>query len=260
MRTSSVASAALLILAAFGAGAALALDANLTPSEAFRNGYAAYKKGDTATALEALGFAADKGHPAAMWKLGRMYATGDGVREDDAKALELFSKVADEYADGNPHGADAPFVADAFVTLGGYYQSGIPGSVPADKGRARRYFNYAASYFGDAEAQYRLATMYLSGTGGDKDPRQAVRWYKLAARKGHPAAQAELGRLLYQGIGVDRDPVHGLMWLSVAQINGKDDPVIQAMHEEVFSLADEDQRRVATAQAQAWISSRKAKQ
>ena len=80
--------------------------------------------------------------------------TGDLVAEDDSKAMELFAKVANEYADGNPHGPDAPFVADAFVTLGAYYQSGIPGAVDADPGRARRFFAYAASYFGDADAQY----------------------------------------------------------------------------------------------------------
>src|SRR3712207_6113044 len=122
MRTSSFFLTTLAVAILSGTGA-LALDAKLSPGEAFRSGYQAYKKGDTATALEALSFAAENGHPAATWKLGRMYATGDGVREDDAKALELFSKVANDYADGNPRGPDAAYVADAFVTLGGYYQT-----------------------------------------------------------------------------------------------------------------------------------------
>src|SRR5687767_7661984 len=135
-------------------GVAHALDPDLTPGEAFRSGYQAYKAGDSATALEALSFAADKGHPAALWKLGRMYQTGDLVHEDDKKAIEFFAKVANEYADGNPRGPDAPSVSDAFVTLGDYYQPGVPGAVAADPGRARRYFSYAASYFGDPEAQY----------------------------------------------------------------------------------------------------------
>ena len=242
------------------ASSAAALEANLSPGEALRSGYAAYKNGDTATALEALNFAADKGHPAALWKLGQMYATGDGVAEDDEKALQIFSKVADEFADGNPRGPDAPFVADAFVTLGAYYQTGIPGSVPADPGRARRYYNYAASYFADPEAQYQLATMFLVGAGGDKDPRQAVRWYKLAARKGHSGAQAELGRLFYEGIGVERDPEKGLMWLSIARLTGGGDPVIQAMHEQAFSAADEDERRSAQAEAEEWVAGRQAAQ
>jgi TPR repeat protein len=199
----------ILFLAVLGAGPAVALDPDLSPGEAFRSGYQAYKAGDAQTALEALSFAAEKGHPAALWKLGRMYQTGDLVDEDDTRAMELFAKVANEYADDNPQGPDAPFVANAFVKLGGYYQKGIPGKVDADPGRARRYFNYAASYFGDPDAQYSLAAMLLAGEGGDKDARQAARWFKLAALKGHVGAQAEFGAMLYAGLGVARRPSRG---------------------------------------------------
>ena len=244
----------LLFLAGLS-GPALALDPDLSPDAALRSGYEAYKAGDAATALEALNFAAEKGHPAAVWKLGRMYQTGDLVNEDDKKAMELFAKVASEYADGNPRGPDAPFVADAFVTLGSYYQRGIPGEVRADLVRARDYFEYAASYFGDPEAQYSLATMLLTGQGGDQNERQAARWFKLAARKGHPGAQAEFGYMLYEGIGVGRRPVEGLMWLSVARLSSPGDPVVQARHEQAFSTADEDDRRDAMAMAEAWLDS-----
>ena len=57
------------------------------------------------TALEALNYAAANGHPGALWKLGRMYQTGDLVAEDDGKAMELFARVADEYGDENPRRA-----------------------------------------------------------------------------------------------------------------------------------------------------------
>ncbi len=239
-----------------GAGAAQALDPNLTPAEAFRSGYEAYKQGDAETALEALNYAAAKGHPGALWKLGRMYQTGDLVAEDDSKALQLFSRVADEYGDENPDGPDAPFVADAFVTLGSYYKSGIPGQVEADPNRARRFFSYAASYFGDSDAQYSLATMFLDGQGGDQNVRQAARWFKLAARKGHVGAQSEFGHMLYEGIGVERRPVEGLMWLSIARLSAPGDPLIQARHEQAFSTADEDQRREGMALAEAWLAHR----
>ncbi len=245
---------AFLAVAGFGVGVAHALDPDLTPGEAFRSGYEAYKAGDQATALEALNFAADKGHPAALWKLGRMYATGDLVDEDDKKAMELFAKVANEYADGNPRGPDAPFVADAFVTLGDYYQSGIPGAVNADPVRARRYFAYAASYFGDPEAQYSLATMFLHGHGGEQNERQAARWFKLAARKGHVGAQVEFGHLLYEGVGVERRPVEGLMWLTIARLTSPGDPLIQARHEEAFSTASEEERRESIGMAEAWVA------
>ena len=70
--------------------------------EAFRSGYAAYKKGDTATAIDALNYAAENGHAAALWQLGRMYATGDGVEKDEAKAFQIYSRIANEHADDNP--------------------------------------------------------------------------------------------------------------------------------------------------------------
>lgn len=246
---------AIILIAGLSGGTAFALDPDLSPSEALRSGYQAYKAGDAATALEALNFAAEKGHPAALWKLGRMYQTGDLVREDEKKAMELFAKVASEYADGNPRGPDAPFVADAFVTLGSYYRRGIPDAVKANPRRAREYFEYAASYFGDPDAQYSLAAMYLSGEGGQKSARQAARWFKLAARKGHVGAQAEFGYLLYEGIGVGRRKVEGLMWLSVARLSSPGDPAIQARHEQAFSTADEDDRRDAVAMAEAWLAS-----
>lgn len=242
-----------VVATAFSASGALALDPNLSPSEAFRSGYQAYKAGDAATALEALNFAADRGHPGALWKLGRMYQTGDLVTEDDNKAMELFGRVAADFADGNPNGPEAPFVADAFTTLGGYYQNGIPGSMEADPRRARRFFAYAASYFGDSDAQYSLATMFLRGQGGEQDARQAARWFKLAARKGHVGAQAEFGHMLYEGIGLDRRPLEGLTWLTVARLTSPGDPVIQAYHEQAFSTADEELRGQAMIAAETWM-------
>ncbi len=257
MRTSSLLLA--ISVVSGGAAPALALDPNLTPAAAFRSGYQAYKAGDSQTALEALGFAADKGHPGAMWKLGRMYATGDLVKEDDGKAMELFSKVADQYADENPRGPDAPFVSDAFVSLGNYFEAGVPGAVKADPDKARGYYSYAASYFGDPQAQYSLAEMLRAGEGGKKDQRQAARWYKLAAQKGHARAQAQLGRLMLEGVGIQRSPVKGLMWLSIAQLGGRGDPTIQALHEEAFSAAEEAQRRAAIALAEDWVARRRQK-
>jgi TPR repeat protein len=253
------------------AGAAMAQDAHAansavaqdvraldteTPNEAFRMGYSAYQAGDTTAAVEALQFAANKGHPMAQWKLGRMYASGDGIERDPLKAFELFSEVANAYADENPRAPSAPFVADAFVALGTYYRDGIPGSdVKPDFRRARQMFTYAASYFGDADAQLNLARMYYEGEGGDRDPRQAVRWAKLAADKGNIAAQAMLGNLLFQGDGVQRQPVIGLMFLTVAgeRAGGEDEQWIRNMQEEAFSLASETERRTATALASEWM-------
>ncbi len=231
------------------------LDKNATPMEAFRFGYNAYKQGDKSAAVEALTYAAEKGHAGAQWKLGRMYAEGDGLAKDDVKAFEMFSEVADAHADDNPDGSSARFVASAFVALGSYYREGIPNSaIQPDFGRARQMFAYAASYFGDPDAQLNLARMYYDGEGGDPDPRQAVRWAKLAANKGNVGAQALLGHMLFEGEGVNREPVLGLMFLTVARDRAKPlDPWIQKLQEQAFSVATETERRTALALAEDWM-------
>src|SRR3954466_6144313 len=104
--------------------------------------------------LNALQYAADGGHPVAQWKLGRMYADGDGVIQDDLRAFEYFSRIANAHAEDSPSAPQATIVANAFVALGRYYLNGIPNSkIKPDSDRAREMFSYAASYFGNADAQ-----------------------------------------------------------------------------------------------------------
>lgn len=263
MRFSDAFCGALLIsLGLFGgASGVFALDAdilskNATPTEAFRLGFNAYKQGDKTTAVEALTYAAEKGHAGAQWKLGRMYAEGDGLAKDDLKAFEMFSEVADAHADDNPDGGSARFVANAFVALGSYYRDGIPNSaIKSDFGRARQMFAYAASYFGDPDAQLNLARMYYDGQGGERDLRQAVRWAKLATNKGNIEAQALLGHMLFEGEGVSREPVLGLMYLTVARFRLRTiDPWVQDMQEQAFSVATDDERHTALALANDWMA------
>lgn len=230
------------------------------PAESLGVGLDAYyNRGDKSAAFDALRAAADSGSPKAQWKLGRMYAEGDGIKRDEVKAFELFSEVADAFADileQDCNRRDAPFVADAFVALGSYLRKGIPDSrIKPNFNRARQMFAYAASYFGDPDAQLNLAVMYFEGEGGDRDPRQAAGWAKLSADKGNVEAQALLGHLLFEGDGVGRQPVLGLMFLSVAlDRSGGHNIWIREMHEQAFSLATEAERRTAEAFKDAWIS------
>ncbi|WP_244495081.1 tetratricopeptide repeat protein [Bosea sp. Root483D1] len=175
--------------------------------------------GDQAGAVKALEYAAAQGHLAAQFKLGRVYASGDGVPTNDLKAFEYFSKIADENADEIPGTSDGRIVSAAFVALGGYFLDGIKGSyVKPNPDRAFDMFHYAASYFGDPDGQYNLARLYLNGTGVSRDARQAARWMKLAAEKGHAPARAVFGDMLLRGgDGVPRHPIIGLMWLALAR-------------------------------------------
>jgi TPR repeat protein len=191
------------------AGPALGLDtkassSNTDPAEALRFGLNSYKSGNAAAAVEALSYAASKGLPSAQWKLGQMFATGDGVDRDEYRAFELFTQLANDNADAAPRDPSAPYVADAFVRLGSYYRRGIADTpVKADPVRARQFFSYAASYFGDATAQLNLAHMLYVGEGGERDLVQAARWANLAADKGNAEA-----KLLLVDISLDLTHKH----------------------------------------------------
>lgn len=226
-----------------------------SPKEALRFGARAYYSGNKQAAVDALQFAAENGMPAAQWKLGRMYAEGDGVDEDDFKAFGYFSRIANQYADEGPRSPYAPYVASAFVAIGAYYMTGIRDTaIEPNVRRARDLFSYAASYFGSAEAQYNLGRMYLDGDGGDNNPHMAARWLKLAAKKGHCRAQATLGNLLFTGDKIRQNRTRGLMWLTVAreQAGPSDRSWVQSMHENAFALASENERRRAMSLAQRW--------
>jgi FOG: TPR repeat, SEL1 subfamily len=91
------------------------------------------------TSFTALQYDAAGGDPMAEWKLGRMYADGDGVARDDVRAFEYFSRIANAHANDSPSAPQAQIVANAFVALGRYYLNGIPNSKikPDTDGRGR---------------------------------------------------------------------------------------------------------------------------
>jgi uncharacterized protein involved in exopolysaccharide biosynthesis len=53
-----------------------------------------------ASALTALQHAAEQGQLAAQWKLGRMYADGDGVPRDDLRAFNYFTQIVEDWLKG----------------------------------------------------------------------------------------------------------------------------------------------------------------
>lgn len=223
---------------------------DLSPTEALRTGVRQYNEGRKTEALSTLRYAAENGQPSAAWKLGEMYATGDGVQEDDLKAFQYYSQIVREHGEDRPDAPDAPFVSSAFVALGSYYLNGIDGAVPKNEARARHIFTHAASYFGDAEAQYELGRIYQ-----DSNSRMAVRWYNLAALKGHVGAQARLGETLYTLGSSEKKKARGLMWMTVAreQATGAEAGWIHDMHEQYFAVSPEPVREKARSLADGWI-------
>ena len=226
-----------------------------TPFEALRSGTMALRAGKPGEAVTALEYAAGQGVPGAMWKLGRMYADGDGVDQNKLRAFEYFRDLTKTHAYDPPGTPQARFVANAFVTLGNFYLEGIPNSaVKPDAGIAREMFRYAASYFGDPEAQYLLGQLYLSGEGAARDPVQASRWFSLAANKGQRSAQAVLGSMLFKGEDISRQAALGLFWLTIAKDGaGQDENWITETYSSAFAQANDDERALAYRYLENWL-------
>jgi TPR repeat protein len=214
----------------------------------------------SATSLTSLQYAAEGGHPIAQWKLGRMYANGDGVTQDDLRAFEYFSRIANAHAEDSPSAPQAAIVANAFVALGRYYLNGIPNSkVKPDTERAREMFSYAASYFGNADAQYDLARLYLKTPDASRDDfRYGARWLGLAAQKGQHQAQALLGQMLFNGDRLPPQRARGLMFLTLARDSAlPDEAWIKESYNRAIAKASDDDRAMALQMLEHWVQGRK---
>src|SRR5262249_33478757 len=116
--------------------------------------------------------------------------------------------------------------------------------------RAHELFQYAATIFGDPNAQYNLAHMYTVGAGGlAKDNIAAVRWLAVAAQKRHPPSQPLLGHLLFLGDGVPHQRARRLLWLGFAKdaAPAPGDAWIRDLYQRDWASASEGDRQAAAA-------------
>src|ERR1700731_2433619 len=223
-----------------------------TPRAALQAGLEGFRSGNASSAIEALKYAAAGGELLAQWKLAKSYANGDGVPRDDIKAYDYFSQIVTNYDEDDPNRRDRAVVSSALVSLGNYTLNGIANSkVRADPQRALQMFQFAATTFGDANAQYNLARMLLDGAGVDKDGREAIRWLLLAADKGHLQAEVLLGQTLFTGReGVRPQRALGLMWLTLAReaaIDSKKDKWLIDLYDRAGASANDGARQDALA-------------
>ncbi len=264
-RVALIGAAILLAATILGPGRTVAFDgtpqsaesADKTPLQIFKNPEAAlragledFRSGNSRSGLQALKYAAAGGESLARWKLAKMYADGDGVPQDDEKAYDYFEQIVENYDEDNSSPREEAVVSSAFVAVGAYSLTGITNTkVAADPMRALEMFQYAATNFGNADAQYDLARMYLDGVGVNKDAGQAARWLHLAAEKNHAEAQALLGQLLFTGReGVARQRGLGLMWLSLAQQSAGQDKKnqwIADLYQKANAAASDTDKQIA---------------
>ncbi|WP_208433154.1 tetratricopeptide repeat protein [Bartonella taylorii] len=206
-----------------------------------KRGMSAYKNGQINQALSALRCAADMGNIGAHWKLGYIYAEGDGVPEDDYKAYNFFAYIVEKGADLGSE--DESYISDALVKLAGYIKKGIPHSpVKPNPSYAVRLYMQAAVNYRNPKAQYYLGKIFLKGEGREKNLVQAARWFQLSARKGNPPAQAMFGNMLLQAGKVVRGTA--LLTAAYEKANVKDRDWIRPMQEHAFAICDEFEKGI----------------
>ena len=70
---------------------------------------------------------------------------------------------------------------------------------------------------GDAEAQFNLGWCYGTGTGIQQDDKEAMKWYKKAAKQDYASAIRNIGLYYMKGDGaVEKDEKEGIKWIKKA--------------------------------------------
>ena len=121
--------------------------------------------------------AAPDGDPQSQFEMGKKYAAGEGVLQDDTEAVKWYRKAAEQ---GH---------ARAQNNLGWMYENGL--GVPQDDTEAVKWYRKAAEQ-GYAEAQLSLGGAYFDGIGVPQDYLEAYAWYSLAATNGDEVAKEGL--------------------------------------------------------------------
>ena len=119
---------------------------------------------------------AQKGNAEAQFKVGEMYETGFGVKEDKTEAANWITKAADQGHE-----------TAGFKLL--FWDIEKNGVTDANKGKLEAL--RAKANEGNAQAQYYVGKMYSRGVGVERDSGKALDWLNKAALVGVLEAERE---------------------------------------------------------------------
>ena len=168
-------------------------------------GWAAYRRGDHATALKILKPLADAGNADAEYDVGTMYSDGHGVPRDPRQAEAWWKKAAEQ---GH---ADAQFSLGFLLLYGSGEGSD---AVNADPAAGLPWLEKAAAQ-GHASADYFLGYLYWSGTIVPFDPQKALQYTIPAANQGRSDAQNQAGMILARQPGA-QNAIEAYKWFDLA--------------------------------------------
>jgi TPR repeat protein len=99
------------------------------------------------------------------------------------------------------------------------YTSGYNSDRQKNYKEAVKWYRKAAER-GHAQAQVNLGTLYSKGLGVGRDYTETVKWYRKAAEQEHAQAQNNLGVMYSEGQGVEQDYNEAAKWCSKAAEQG----------------------------------------
>jgi len=169
---------------------------------------AAYAKGDYETAhklwLTLAG--SDDDAAFAQYSLGLLYANGYGVAQSDSTARDWWQKSMRDIEQSRVLLSILPEPSDPQYTYATFHEKWQP-----------------AAAAGDADTQYKLAFLYLTGIGVPQNDTKALVWFEKAANQNHAAAQYQLGKIHDRSNRVPCAAAQAIQWWEKASALGNAD-------------------------------------
>ena len=157
------------------------------------------------TSVAALETNATRGDARSQFLLALRYSEGRGVEKDEAKALTLVTKAAQQG------------LVVAQYRLGAMYERGI--GVTKDLPQAKSWYERAAKG-GNRKAMHNLAVLFADGVGGAPDFAQAANWFRQGAEFGLADSQYNFAILLERGMGTEKNLSEAAKWYAIASSQG----------------------------------------
>jgi TPR repeat protein len=169
--------------------------------------------------------AAKQGVPEAIWKLGRMYADGDGVEMNRARAYEYFRRLISAPSAlrvtsapaNNSSSAATPAAASVLLPVNSALATSSAPNAPANNSSSAPNARLLADAF------VTLGLYHLEGIPGTlkADPNVAREMFRsVAAYFADPEAPYRLGRLYLLGKGAPKDAIQAARLLQLSAIKG----------------------------------------
>jgi len=163
--------------------------------------------------------AARGGSDVAMFNLGTCYYNGDGVGTNEFTAYAWFllakeagNAVAEDAVNRSAATMTKNDKAAAFLRIAEIYEKGL--ELPKDEAQTMRWLRKAAE--NDSHAKVTLAARLMKGPEGERHYAEAMDLCKAAAVDYPPGLHC-VGHMYRLGLGVNKDPAEAVKWYRKAE-------------------------------------------